>query len=216
MQPYHWVFVDTSHLLDWQILSSFPALNVLQLYNTSSVAYKCTWQQLLVILRKSSTLLFYHKCLLAHQFLLHGFVKHLWLRGRKFELFLSNAHFFKIEKVNWWHPRQFQVFFSLHFHAHRHCKWSLVIENISKHFKLRLSVLLIWITRLIYLSWLIPATVTSEQCVQICTRYQRAILQTLLVLLLYYIIEGTFLFLHRFMSSWLVLIRKNRAYLHID
>ena len=132
MQPYYWVFLDKSHLLDWQILSSFPALSVLQLYNTSSVAYKCTWQQLLVILKKSSTLLC-HKCLLLHQFLLHGFVKHLWLRGRKFEL-LSNVYFFKIEKVNWWSPRQFQAFFFLQFHAHRHCKWFLVTENISKAF----------------------------------------------------------------------------------
>lgn len=54
--------------------------------------------------------------------------------------------------------------------------------------------MLIWITRLTYLSWLIPATVTSEQCVQICTKYQRAILQTLLVLLLYYISKEHFFF----------------------
>lgn len=70
----------------------------------------------------------------------------------------------------------------------------LWLKIFQKHFKLRLSVLLIWITWLIYLSWLIPATVTSEQCVQICTRYQRAILQTLLVLLLYYISKEHFFF----------------------
>ena len=39
----------------------------------------------------------------------------------------------------------------------------LWLKIFQKHFKLRLSVLLIWITWLTYLSWLIPATATSEQ-----------------------------------------------------